>query len=73
MDGAMAGCEGIFESETSRDRVTILLNVAGQYTRDDVCSGGAERTELLPSDAGASEPVEDWSLGGAQTYSGLCG
>jgi len=33
IDGAMSGCEGIFESETSKDRVVILLNIAGQYTR----------------------------------------
>lgn len=33
IDGAMAGYEGIFEGENSRDRVTILLNIAGQHTR----------------------------------------
>jgi len=33
IDGAMAGYEGIFERETSKERVTILLNIAGQHTR----------------------------------------
>lgn len=33
IDGAMAGYEGVFEGETSKERVTILLNVAGQHTR----------------------------------------
>lgn len=31
--GAMAGLEGIYESKTSKERVTVLLNIAGQYTR----------------------------------------
>ena len=33
LDGAMSGCEGIFESDKSKDRVTILLNIAGLHTR----------------------------------------
>lgn len=33
IDGAMAGLEGIYESKTSKERVIILLNIAGQYTR----------------------------------------
>ncbi len=33
IEGAMAGLEGIYESKTSKERVIILLNIAGQYTR----------------------------------------
>jgi len=33
LDGAMEGVEGIYESKTSKERVTVLLNIAGQYTR----------------------------------------
>ncbi|MDH5409228.1 MAG: transcription/translation regulatory transformer protein RfaH [Gammaproteobacteria bacterium] len=33
IDGVMAGFEGIFEGENSKERVTILLNIAGQHTR----------------------------------------
>jgi len=33
IDGAMTGLEGIYESKTSKERVTILLNIAGQHTR----------------------------------------
>jgi transcriptional antiterminator RfaH len=33
IDGAMTGVEGVFESKTSKERVIVLLNIAGQYTR----------------------------------------
>ena len=33
IEGAMAGLEGIYESKTSKERVTVLLNIAGQHTR----------------------------------------
>jgi len=33
IDGAMAGLEGIYEKKSSKERVTVLLNIAGQYTR----------------------------------------
>lgn len=33
IEGAMAGLEGIYENQTSQERVTILLNSAGKYTR----------------------------------------
>ncbi|MDH5652090.1 MAG: transcription/translation regulatory transformer protein RfaH [Gammaproteobacteria bacterium] len=33
IDGALSGYEGIFLEEKSKDRVTILLNIAGQHTR----------------------------------------
>ena len=36
LEGAMAGCEGIFESELNNDRVIILLKIAGQDSRANV-------------------------------------
>lgn len=33
IDGVMAGLEGIYDSKTSKERVTVLLNIAGQHTR----------------------------------------
>lgn len=33
IEGAMAGMEGMYERQTSKERVTVLLNIAGQYTR----------------------------------------
>jgi len=33
IEGVLSGLEGIYESRTSTDRVTVLLNIAGQYTR----------------------------------------
>lgn len=33
IEGAMAGLEGIFESKTSKERVMVLMNIAGQHTR----------------------------------------
>lgn len=33
LEGVMAGYEGIFEAESKNDRVTILLNISGNYTR----------------------------------------
>lgn len=36
LEGAMAGCEGIFEAETKNDRVIILLKIAGNYTKVNI-------------------------------------
>ncbi len=33
IDGAMAGIEGIYESKTSKERIIVLLDIAGQHTR----------------------------------------
>jgi len=33
IEGAMAGLEGIYANKTSKERVTVLLNIAGQHTR----------------------------------------
>lgn len=33
IEGVMAGLEGIYECKTSKERVIVLLNLAGQYTR----------------------------------------
>lgn len=33
IDGAMTGLEGVYESKTSKERVIVLLNIAGQHTR----------------------------------------
>lgn len=33
IDGVFNGLKGIFEARTSRERVSILLNIAGQFTR----------------------------------------
>jgi len=36
IEGAMAGLEGIYESKTSKERVIVLLNIAGQHTRVNI-------------------------------------
>ena len=33
IDGVFAGLKGIFQARTSQERVIILLDIAGQYTR----------------------------------------
>ncbi len=36
IDGVFEGLRGIFQAKTSKERVCVLLNIAGQYTRVNI-------------------------------------